>query len=170
MVRIGLDQGGVLQQHGGTSLLPGAVEAVLRLVSLVGDPAGIYIVSRVNRACSAGALRSLQATGFFEETGVPEENHHTVTETNGPCSKGPVVVKFRLSVFVDDRTDNLWTINSALAGRERLLIHFTGGPMSQRRGGSTNAPFRQAATWGEVVDLCVDAWPRLCSGAEPRYQ
>ena len=169
MVRIGLDQGGVLQEHGGTSLLPGAVAAVRALAGLAGCPSRIYIVSRVNRASSAGALRSLSATGFFEQTGVPVENHHTVTETKGPRSKGPVAVRFGLSVFVDDRTDNLSTINYALAGRQRLLIHFTGDQVSQRRGGSDRATFRQAATWEEVVALCREAWPRL-SGGEQRYQ
>lgn len=171
VVRIGLDQGGVLQWHGGTDLLPGAVAAVQSLVNLVGCPSRIYIISRVNRANSTGALRSLSATGFFVQTGVPEENHHTVTETVGPRSKGPLAIKFGLSVFVDDRADNLATINYALAGRTRLLIHFTGDPVSQRRSGPTTtcADFRSAATWETVVALCRDEWPRLSRG-ELRYQ
>ena len=106
---------------------------------------------------------------------MPEGNRHTVTATAGPFSKGPLAVKFGLHVFVDDRVANLRAINDALVAQspdeppERLLLHFIGDPVAQRRGGTSSAPdespgftVTQAATWEQVVRLCREAWPRLC--------
>ena len=86
-----MDVGGVLQKLRSHELLPGALEGVQQLVTLLGGrPQDIFIVSRVNKnTLRTDTAASLRSTGFFERTGIPERNYYPPTAAQCPKAPSP---------------------------------------------------------------------------------
>lgn len=177
--RIGLDVGGVLNQHNNDvasskewwlnreSEAPNAMRSVRRIVEIFG-PDNVFVVSKLG-----SDMQKLTETWLLEtmdicgETGLRQENIHFCTQRSGRQGKGAVASRLQLSHFVDDNFECLNSLFSDPAGNSRdhveqqrgHLLHFARSGLGTVRPDQPKLPkgmasfYRPVANWCEAMDV-----------------
>lgn len=134
--RVGLDVGGVLNQHNNdqssadskewwlklSSEAPDAIESVRRLVELFG-PDNVYVISKVG-----ADMQRLTETWLHDvmnicgQTGLRAENIHFCRKRSGRDGKGPLAARLQLSHFVDDNFECLESVFNDQSGNSREYV------------------------------------------------
>ena len=124
-IRVGVDFGGVIldirdssPHDNSTALLPAmpqAIESIATMVELL-SPQNVFIVSKAKTDMQPRILFWLDAKNFYARTGFLPGNIHFCRETR---DKGPIVNRFHITHFVDDRLDVLQCMTSPPDGSLR---------------------------------------------------
>jgi hypothetical protein len=124
-IRVGVDFGGVIldirdssPHDNSTALLPAmpqTIEIIATMVELL-SPQNVFIVSKAKTDMQPRNLFWLDAKNFYARTGFLPGNIHFCRETR---DKGPIVNRFRITHFVDDRLDVLQCMTSPPDGSIR---------------------------------------------------
>jgi hypothetical protein len=187
--RIGIDLGGVLNQHNNdivgdtrdwhqksSSEAPGALAAVRELVRRFGAK-NVFIVSKVSRKMEILSETWLHKTmDICGQTGLLKSNIHFCRDCVGSKGKGPVAAALQLSHFVDDKDENLWSVFEDPAGNSReaierhngQLFHFARSGLAElpppehkwRRRPACVVP---VANWQQLMEKV--SWPASLPGA-----
>jgi len=123
-IRIGVDFGGVIldirdsSPHDNSTALPAMLQAIKCIATMVEllSPQNVFFVSKVKTDMQPRILFWLDANTFYARTGFLPGNIHFCRETR---DKGPIVNRFHITHFVNDRLDVLPCMTSPPDGSIR---------------------------------------------------